>query len=103
MTRSKIFISYCREDEKSLDQLRPFLRPLEDRGLIDVWDDTRLLGGEDTAAEIGRALDETAVAVLLVSSDFLASKTITEREPLRQMKLLKNFNAGPTRIPAGSR
>lgn len=49
-TRSGIFICYSRRDAKALDQLRPFLRPLQRRGLIDFWDDTSLEAGDDWAA-----------------------------------------------------
>ena len=80
MAESKIFISYSREDAEALEQVRPFLKPLQARGLIDVWDDTRLEGGDRWPEEIDQALEEAAVAVLFVSQDFLASDFITERE-----------------------
>ncbi len=80
MAGSKIFISYSHEDARDLEQLRRFLLPLEQRGLIDAWDDTRLAAGDDWAADIDRALAEAAVAVLLVTQDFVASRFISERE-----------------------
>ncbi|MCP3964295.1 MAG: CHAT domain-containing protein [bacterium] len=80
MVRSKIFISYSHEDARDLEQLQRFLLPLEQRGLIDAWDDTRLEAGDDWAADIDRVLAEAAVAVLLVTQDFVASKFITGEE-----------------------
>ena len=39
----KVFVSYSHQDMQWLDRLRKFLKPLEDRGLIRVWDD-RMIG-----------------------------------------------------------
>ena len=37
-----VFISYSHKDEKWLEKLKQFLRPLEDQELIRVWDDTEI-------------------------------------------------------------
>lgn len=76
----KIFVSYSHRDEKALEQIQRFLRPLERDGLLATWADTRLEGGEDWRQEIEQALAEATVAVLLISQDFLNSKFITEEE-----------------------
>ena len=39
-----IFISYSHKDAKWLDKLKQFLLPLEQEGLIKVWDDTESTG-----------------------------------------------------------
>src|SRR4051812_35651561 len=76
----KIFVSYCRSDRKALERLRTHLKPAVRDGDIDLWDDSRIRAGDLWKGEIDRALDTLAVAVLLVSADFLASDFIHEHE-----------------------
>jgi TIR domain-containing protein len=76
----RVFVSYSHRDEKALEQLQRFLRPLERDGLIAAWADTRLEGGDDWKREIDQALAEATVAVLLISQDFLSSGFITDEE-----------------------
>jgi TIR domain-containing protein len=76
----KVFVSYCRKDEKALEQLQRFLRPLERDGLLSPWADTRIEGGAAWKTEIDQVLSGAAVAVLLISQDFLNSPFITEEE-----------------------
>jgi len=76
----KIFISYSHRDQKALEQIRRFLRPLERDRLIDWWADTRIEPGDQWAAEIDQALDRATVAVLLISQDFIDSDFIADKE-----------------------
>ncbi len=80
MPRTKVFISYSHKDQKWLERLQVHLKPLEDEGLIDRWDDTRIGAGDDWYEEIGQALNDTIAAILLVSADFLASDFIRNDE-----------------------
>lgn len=80
MPGPKVVVSYSHKDEKALEQLQRFLRPLERDGLLSAWADTRLEGGDDWQREIEQALAEAKVAVLLISQDFLNSKFIVEEE-----------------------
>jgi hypothetical protein len=50
------------------------------QGKIDLWDDTRIRAGGKWKEEIEKALDKAAIAILLISADFLASDFITENE-----------------------
>ena len=75
-----VFISYSHKDAKWLEKLRQFLRPLEDKELIRVWDDTEIQPGSDWLAEIRMALDSARVAVFLVTQDFLDSPFIRDKE-----------------------
>lgn len=79
-TRAKVFICYSRSNTVWLDRLRVHLKPLERRALIDAWDDTCIRAGADWRAAIDCSLDEAAVAVLLVSADWLASDFIQDVE-----------------------
>ena len=78
--RTKVFISYSHEDSEWLRQLQTHLKPLEREGIIDLWDDTRIIPGQKWNKEIQDALDATRVAVLIVSAHFLASDFIAENE-----------------------
>ncbi len=95
LVRSKIFICYSHKDAGDLEQIQRFLLPLEQRGLIDLWDDTRLLAGDHRAAGIGRGLAEAAVAVLLITQNFVASKSITEQQMPR---ILEAKDQGELRV-----
>src|SRR3954454_10889625 len=68
-----IFISYSHKDAEWLEKLKQFLKPLEDKNLIRVWDDTEIRPGAEWLAEIRKALGAARVAVFLVTQDFLNS------------------------------
>jgi len=72
-----------------------FLRPVEREGSIDVWSDKRILTGERWRTEIEEALTRADVAILLVSSDFLASEFVHNEELPR---ILKRAEEGSTKI-----
>lgn len=75
-----VFVSYAHEDSEWLKKLRKFLRPLEDRELIQVFDDSEIAPGSDWLNEIRQALASARVAVFLVTQNFLDSKFIQEKE-----------------------
>ena len=82
----RIFISYSHKDNEYLERLMVHLKPLQKKGLIDIWVDTRLLAGEKWKKEIEDALKVARVGILLISADFLASDFIVDDElpPLLQ-------------------
>jgi TIR domain len=75
-----VFISYSHKDEKWLEKLKQFLRPLEDQELMRVWDDTEIRPGSDWLGEIRKALESARVAVFLLTQNFLDSPFIREKE-----------------------
>ena len=79
-TRSKVFVSYSHHDTDWLTRLQVHLAPLVRSGVIDLWDDTRIGSGDIWRKEIQTALDETRVAILLVSADFMSSDFIVGEE-----------------------
>jgi hypothetical protein len=79
-TKKKVFISYSHSDTHWLERVLIHLKPLERQGLLEIWSDTRLVAGNKWKTEIKNALNEAAVAVLLISADFLASDFISTEE-----------------------
>jgi hypothetical protein len=80
MTRNQVFISYSHEDRKWLQELQTMLAPLLREDQLLLWDDTRIKPGDRWHQEIETALQTCAVAVLMISPDFLASRYIAEVE-----------------------
>ena len=75
-----VFISYSHQDREWLAKLKLFLRPMEDQGLLQVWDDSDIKPGARWADDIKAALDGARIAVFLVTQNFLNSNFIREKE-----------------------
>jgi len=96
----KIFISYSHLDETYLKRLKVHLKILGREVEFDYWDDTRLKSGDKWRDEIKKALDSASNAILLVSTDFLASDFIfnEELQPLLKAAELKGTRIHPVII-----
>lgn len=76
-----IFISYAHSDRKWLEKLTQHLKVLKKHfDPIEYWEDTKLKGGDKWREEITKAIDKANVAILLVSTAFLASDFISSDE-----------------------
>lgn len=76
----KLFISYCHSDQQCLERLLVHLRPLHTARTVACWSDKSIRSGDKWRTEIRKNIDEAAIAILLVSADFLASDFITNNE-----------------------
>lgn len=75
-----VFVSYSHVDVAYLDRLKVHLKPFEKSGLIDLWVDTKIKAGEKWKEKIELALEKSAIAILFISADFLASDFIVDNE-----------------------
>jgi hypothetical protein len=76
----KIFISYAHKDEKFKNELVMMLMPLQNHGVIEIWQDRRIEEGEEWYQAIKNAMTTCDLALLLVSKHFLASSFISREE-----------------------
>jgi hypothetical protein len=74
--RARVFISYSHKDARFLRQLRAHVAPEERDGIIKVWADDRLEGGDVWHKTIRQAIAAARVAICLVSADFFTSEFI---------------------------
>lgn len=76
-----IFISYSHADVKWLERLKIHLKVLTKYSdSVEYWEDTKLRGGDKWREEIEKAINKANVAVLLISTSFLASDFISNNE-----------------------
>ena len=79
--KNKIFISYSHADSAYFDRLITHLKVLKNyNGEFEEWSDRKILAGQKWKEEISKALEKANIAILLVSTDFLASDFIQRNE-----------------------
>lgn len=91
MPKPLIFISYSHKDEEIKDRLLSHLRPLEHVGQVQLFDTSDIPVGDKWSEHIRTAINQADIALLLVSSDYLASEFIVGNELPR---LLERHNQG---------
>jgi TPR repeat protein len=82
---TRIFVSYAREDAKWLNKdnphsLIPFLMESLRRHNVTFWFDKNLKGGDVFEQHIAKQIDDSQVALLIVSQCFLNSEFIENKE-----------------------
>lgn len=96
--KKHIFISYSHQDKEWLKKVTTNLKVLQIHNLSDkfeVWDDTKIKSGDRWKVEIKDALAKSGIAILIVSTDFLASDFIKSEE---LPDILKNAQEQGTKI-----
>lgn len=93
--RSKVpvvlFYSYSHKDETYREELEKHLTTLRASGLISDWHDRKILAGDEWDKKISEYLEKSNVILLLISSDFIASKYCYDIEAARA---LERYNKG---------
>lgn len=77
---ASVFISYAREDEALLEELRDHLGGLRTGRYIKDWTDGQIVPGQEWQPEIIRRLNEADIILLLVTRSFLGSQFISRVE-----------------------
>lgn len=75
-----VFVSYSHADGEWLRRVLVLLKPVVRNRRLQVWADDYIPVGDDWRRSITDAVDGSAVALLLVSGEFLASSFIMEEE-----------------------
>jgi hypothetical protein len=76
----RAFISYSHADENYRNELQKHLMSLQHQGIVETWHDRRIVAGEEWAGCIDDELHRADIILLLVSSDFIASRYCYELE-----------------------
>ena len=75
----KVFITYARTDKAAKDKLIKSLAVMKRSGLIEIWHDTEMLGGDRWQQEIfSTHLPTSDLLLYLVSAESLASENCYE-------------------------
>jgi hypothetical protein len=86
-----IFYSYSHKDETYREELEKHLTTLRLSGLISDWHDRKILAGDEWDKKISEYSEKSYVIMLLISSDFIASKYCYDIEAARA---LERYNKG---------
>lgn len=78
--KPRIFLSYAHADEDLKNELDKQLMPLKRSGKIETWNDRELIASQEWNEEILSELNKADIIMLLISSDFIASQYIWEKE-----------------------
>lgn len=78
--KKKIFISYSHKDQDYMQRLVNHLKAFEIFGTLTVWNDECTKIGKEWEDAILNAIDESNIAILLMSKDFLISDFIRNKE-----------------------
>lgn len=76
----QVFISYSHKDEEWKNRLVTHLLVLEKEGHLTVWHDRKIEHGNEWYPEIEKALNNSDIALLLVTANFLTSSFVLNEE-----------------------
>ncbi|MGB2804671.1 MAG: toll/interleukin-1 receptor domain-containing protein, partial [Candidatus Zixiibacteriota bacterium] len=87
-----VFISYSHKDEEWKDKLVTHLDVLQKQGLLEIWEDRQIAGGDEWYPEIEKAIKSAHVAILMISANFLTSEFILGKEVPELLKRRQKDN-----------
>jgi DNA-directed RNA polymerase specialized sigma24 family protein len=82
----KLFYCYAHNDEPLRNKLQIHLSNLQHQQIIEGWHDRKIAAGSEWAGEIDEQINSARVVLLLVSSNFLASKYCYDVEMKRALE-----------------
>lgn len=82
----RVFVSYAHADESLHQELGKHLASRKHQGLVEFWHDRLIDAGDDWAQAIDANLTTANVILLLISSDFIASRYCYELEATEAMR-----------------
>ncbi|HZI52793.1 MAG TPA: toll/interleukin-1 receptor domain-containing protein [Chitinophagaceae bacterium] len=85
-SKLRLFISYSHEDEKMKNDLDKHLVMLKRSGKIEVWNDRKLIAGQEWDSEIKKEMQDAHIILLLISADFNNSEYIWKEELAHAMQ-----------------
>lgn len=80
MSKPTVFISYSHKDEDWKNRFLPHLKVLEKQDRIFIWQDRQIDPGGKWFHEIKEVMEKAAVAVCLISADYLSSDFCLKEE-----------------------
>ena len=96
IVKNKIFVSYSHKDQIWLERVQSAIKSMKLSGInIDLWSDKKIKTSQVWKEEIKNALESSYAAILLISTDFLASDFIVSEE---LPTLLGNAEQNKTKI-----
>jgi hypothetical protein len=96
IVKNRIFVSYSHKDQVWLERIKSAIKSMKLSGInIDLWSDQKIKTSQVWREEINKALENSCAAILLISTDFLASDFIVSEE---LPALLENARQNKTKI-----
>lgn len=90
MKMLKLFITYSHVNKKEKDKIITYLKVMIDEGLISVWHDNNIRGGDEWQDEIfSKHLPNSDILLHLISADSLASKNCNKELKIALAKGIK--------------
>lgn len=92
----KLFICYSHADEDRVKDFRRHISPLVSRGVLELWSDKDVLGGEPFQEVIDKNLSSADIVCLFISANFLSSTAcMDEKERALRLKETKGTRVIP--------